>query len=80
MGKSSPLIRLHTHCRKCMAVRPVNQSPEEWSRLDAGITAEGIQIWCKRCRVEVVHLTPAALAEALETARCHCCPGGMCVN
>lgn len=63
-----------------MAQKPANQSPSEWARLDVGITGEGLLVWCKRCRKEVAHFTPEALARFVKNARCHCCPGGVHVN
>lgn len=69
-------IRFHLHCRACMAGKPINQSPREWSRLAAGLSDSGILVYCKRCKKEVAHFTPEQLAEQLQTARCDCCPGG----
>ena len=70
-------IFLHAHCRNCMGKKPANQSPSEWSRTDAGLTDTGVQVWCKRCRMEIVHYTPAELQALIDDPpRCDCCPGG----
>ena len=70
-------ILLYAHCASCAAQRPANQSQSEWARLDAGLTTTGLQIWCKRCRKEVAHFTPAGLQECLDAGPgCDCCPGG----
>lgn len=43
------------HCSNCFADRPVNQTPQQWARTQAGFTQWGIQIWCNRCNRSVVH-------------------------
>ncbi len=73
-------IRLFCGCRNCEKTRPRKQSAQEYSRLDVGLTATGLQVWCRRCDLEVAHLTPELLAEQMLTARCHCCPGGQHIN
>ncbi len=69
-------IRLFAHCKACMATKPANQSPSDWVRLDCGLTDTGLLVWCKRCRKEVAHFTPGALADFITNGRCACCPGG----
>lgn len=79
MSEPKPKLRieLFVHCVNCHAKKPVNQTPSEWARLDAGLTTEGFQVWCKRCRMEVVHFTPGGLQHLLEQQpTCDCCPGG----
>lgn len=76
-------IRFFAHCRQCVEEKPISQSPSEYARLDCGVTATGLLIWCKRHRKEVAHFTPEGLKEQIETAactRCSCCPGGLHVN
>ena len=36
------------HCRQCMA--------EQGSALDVGWTKEGVQVWCRRCDINVMHM------------------------
>lgn len=36
------------HCRQCMS--------EQGSELDVGWTKEGIQVWCRRCDINVLHM------------------------
>ena len=73
-------IRLYAHCRTCHASKPANQSPSDWCRLDCGLTDTGLLVWCKRCKKEVAHFTPDALADFIANGRCACCPGGQHVN
>lgn len=74
-------IRLFAHCRACAVQKPANQSMSEWARLDVGMTATGLLVWCKRCRKEVVHFTPDGLREMIaDHPQCACCPGGVHVQ
>ena len=74
-------IRFHAHCRTCMKDKPTNQAPSQWQRTESGLTDTGLQIWCRRCRKEVAHFTPADLEAQLASAECEWCPGGgACVH
>lgn len=44
------------HCKKCLAELPPDQSPGSYARLEVGMTALGIQVWCKRHEENVVHI------------------------
>lgn len=44
------------HCRMCAAEMPPGVSPQEYQRIQAGFTRDGIQVWCTRHNVTVVHL------------------------
>lgn len=64
-------------CRRCQQEKPGNESMEKWSRLNVGLTTDGLQVWCVRHRQQVVHVTPEmprALVE--DRPECECCPGG----
>jgi hypothetical protein len=39
-----------------MQEKPANQSPRDWGRLEVGWTPIGIQVWCKRHNVNVIHI------------------------
>jgi hypothetical protein len=69
-------IRYHAHCRNCLPQKPLNQSPSEWARLDAGLTERGLLIWCKRCRMTIEEFTPFKLDQVLKTAECEFCARG----
>lgn len=49
-------ILLFFHCANCMPEKPANVSPQEWASLEVGWTQLGLQVWCKRCEVNVVHI------------------------
>ena len=39
-----------------MPLKPADVSPREWAQLEIGFTELGLQVWCKRCEVNVVHV------------------------
>jgi hypothetical protein len=49
-------IQLFIHCKKCLEELPEGKSPREYAELEAGFTPLGVQIWCKRHEVNVVHI------------------------
>lgn len=44
------------HCGKCIQEKPKGVSPSAWAQLEVGYTKEGIQVWCRRHEINVVHL------------------------
>jgi len=44
------------HCANCAALRPPNKSLREWAQLEIGFTPIGLQVWCKRCEKNIVHV------------------------
>jgi hypothetical protein len=53
---TSNAIALYFHCRKCFDDIPKGMSPSQWSRLEAGWTEIGLQIRCKRCDANILHV------------------------
>lgn len=49
-------IRMFFHCSACINERPKGVAPREWSQLEVGFTARGIQVWCKRCELNIIHV------------------------
>jgi hypothetical protein len=59
MSRSIPAansIKLFFHCGNCMPNKPADQSPSEWSSIEAGWTTLGLQVRCKRCDLNIVHI------------------------
>lgn len=65
MGKVVPItdydprlndIRLFMHCGQCLNERPADVSPRDWASLEVGFTEKGIQVWCKRHNINVLHV------------------------
>ena len=49
-------IALYLHCALCAKEVPEGISPQEYSRTQAGWTKEGLQVWCNRHNVNVIHI------------------------
>jgi hypothetical protein len=49
-------IKLFFHCSTCIGDRPADQSPSEWCSIEAGWTTLGLQVRCKRCDLNIVHI------------------------
>jgi hypothetical protein len=53
---SNSKINLFFHCKQCVAERPDDVTPEQFSRLSVGWTDVGVQVWCFRHDINVVNL------------------------
>lgn len=49
-------VAMFFHCAKCLKELPPGLSPREWAHLEVGWTAKGVQVWCIRHELGVVHL------------------------
>jgi len=49
-------IKTYFHCGECLKSLPVGKSPREWGQLEVGFTVPGIQVWCKRHNLNVMHI------------------------
>ncbi len=49
-------IKAFFHCAHCMPDLPVGMSPQQWASLEVGWTMLGLQVWCKRCDMNVMHI------------------------
>ena len=49
-------IEMYHHCGMCLDEKPADQSPKDWARIQTGWTRDGIQIWCTRHNVNVMHM------------------------
>ena len=49
-------IKMFFHCGNCLPDKPADQSPHEWALLEAGWTVRGLQVRCKRCDLNVIHI------------------------
>lgn len=49
-------IKIFFHCGLCVAEKPADQSPREWTSVEVGFTPLGIQVWCKRHECNVCHV------------------------
>lgn len=49
-------IQMYMHCGQCLKMKPPGVSPRDWGQLEVGATALGMQVWCKRCEINVLHV------------------------
>lgn len=49
-------ISAYIHCGECLDERPDGISPKEYSQIQAGFTPLGIQIWCNRHEINIMHV------------------------
>jgi hypothetical protein len=54
-GNLNEILSFH-HCGMCLAELPPDTSPKEYARQQAGFTKLGIQIWCNRHDVNIMHV------------------------
>jgi hypothetical protein len=47
---------MYLHCGRCLDERPDGESPRDWARLSVGYTPIGVQVWCNRHDLNVVHI------------------------
>lgn len=53
---NSNMIECFFHCIKCINEIPANTSPRDWASLEVGWTDLGLQVWCKRHEMNVIHI------------------------
>lgn len=49
-------IVLYLHCSSCLEDLPDDMAPQQWQDLEVGWTQEGLQVWCRRHDVNVIHI------------------------
>jgi hypothetical protein len=65
----------YMYCAQCLDELPENVSPQEYARVQAGITTEGgLQVWCNRHNCNVLMCSNLAeLAADFEHSGCSAC-------
>ena len=51
-------IELYLHCSECLKDLPETIAPRTWQDVEAGLTKDGVQIWCKRHNCNIALITP----------------------
>ena len=49
-------IQMFLHCGLCLSEKPNGVSPKDYARLAVGWTKDGLQVWCNRHNVNVMHV------------------------
>lgn len=57
-GNSSAKIPLgihaYMHCSECIDALPKGKTPQQWASFEVGLTHNGLQVWCKRHKINVL--------------------------
>ena len=48
-------IKGYLQCGKCEDSCPPDKSMRDYQQLDVGLTSEGLQVWCRRHNLNVLH-------------------------
>lgn len=65
-------IVMFFHCQNCLRDKPNDMSPGDWARMEVGFTSIGLQVFCRRCQANILHVDfegvrhPANLTAHLE--------------
>lgn len=49
-------IKRYLHCKLCIDELPKGMSPQSYASIGVGWSNEGLQIWCERHQVNVLHI------------------------
>ena len=49
-------INLYFNCRLCAREKPADASMAEFQRTQSGFTDRGLQVWCLRHDVNIIHI------------------------
>ena len=60
LGRSGPPntmeIKHYLHCKKCEETCPAGLTYQDWADVEVGFTSYGLQVWCRRHKVNIAHL------------------------
>ncbi len=49
-------ILMFLHCKDCDENRPPGMSPSDYQEIEVGWTEIGLQVWCKRHDLSIIHI------------------------
>jgi len=49
-------IGMFLYCAHCIKDKPNGISPRQWVSLEVGWTKQGLQIRCRRCDLNIIHI------------------------
>lgn len=49
-------IEMFFHCKKCLEELPDKTAPRKWVRIEAGWSKRGLQVWCVRHNMNIIHV------------------------
>jgi hypothetical protein len=53
---STNSIKMFSHCKRCVSELPEGESAQSYARLEVGFTDLGVQVWCLRHNINVMHI------------------------
>lgn len=56
MPPNTKEIVMFMHCGLCLKERPKDVSPADYAKIEVGWTKQGLQVWCARHDVNVLHV------------------------
>lgn len=62
-------ITAYLHCGLCLKELPQGVSPKDWARTSVGWTREGLQVWCIRHEVNILHVNFEGVKHPATTSR-----------
>lgn len=69
-------IMTYFHCSQCLAELPAMTTPREWAQFEVGFTRLGLQVWCRRHEVNVIHIDFEDADEEYDEHK----TGGQCIG
>ena len=49
-------IEMFFHCKECMDEIPAGESPMDYQRIQVGWTEQGLEVWCIRHDLKIIHV------------------------
>lgn len=49
-------IETFFHCAECMKEIPEDESPKSYQHIQAGWTEQGLEVWCTRHDLKIIHV------------------------
>lgn len=62
-------IKAFLECRLCAHEKPFGIAPRDWRRLEIGWTRHGLQVWCVRHEMNIIHIDFEGMRHPAEDRR-----------
>ena len=49
-------IELYFECNRCFEELPAGESPSDYADISIGWTKQGVQVWCDRHNINLIHI------------------------
>jgi hypothetical protein len=68
ISSKNKILSYH-HCSLCLAELPRDESPASYARYQTGFTKIGLQVWCNRHEVNIMHIDFEGQTHPANTSR-----------